>query len=256
MTDQTEADLATVPGELTLTAVGVALSFAIGRAFIGWSAFAQFTAVVIAAHLVALVQRRLRVPALVATLVSLTVGAMLLSNIHYRALSWYGLPTTETWHRAVDDAHRAFAPFRHLVAPVAPATGLLVAVGVALWLIATFADLAAFRADAPIQAVIPHLGGFAFSSVLVVGRYGALCAAAMICSLATFTLAVRAGRAERNDGPGTGPTAVAFALVSFSVVALVALSVVLAPLVRSPGLPNPLIDLRAIGRAASPSVVP
>ena len=251
------------PAEVALVGVTVAVAVSMARAFDTWQPLGSLLVVAALAHGVALSGRLLRMPALLSTIISLAVGATVITVLYYYDLSWMGLPTTDVFLRAVDDAHAAFEPFQKLVPPVAPTPGFEITLAVGLWLIATFADLAAGRSDAPVQAVLPHVVTFVFTSVLLLGRYSVLSASLFMTSLVFFTLATRTERVAR------GPSTVALDAVrpvphrtstrnSWAIGLPMLAIVAVGGLVASQVLPAPddkVVDLRSIGRGPKSRVV-
>ncbi|MGC1511760.1 MAG: DUF3488 and transglutaminase-like domain-containing protein [Acidimicrobiales bacterium] len=126
---------------------------------------ASFTSVV-GAHLLAMATRRLRLSVPV-TMLAGTVG--LVASISWLVLpstTLLGLPTVTTLTQAGDELSRAWQTFQLVVAPAPMLPGFVLAVVVAGWLIAFVADVAAFRANAPIEAAAPAAALFAFGAVL------------------------------------------------------------------------------------------
>lgn len=249
--------------ELTLPLVTFATAVSLVRAFRDWDALWPLLGIAAAAHLVAFLGRVLRRSALVSTAVGLAVGTVLVALTYYPGSTRAGLPTGATVRQAVDDAHVAFGPFEKLVAPVDSLTGFTVTFAIGLWLMATFADLAAHRMEAPVQAVVLPIVTFVFSSVLLLGRHAALSAGTMVVALALFRLAVRSGRvsaataaARRPNADGGRPPSGVAPLWASGVVLLTAV-VVLGAAVgdRAPAGDDRLLDLRALGRGPSSRTV-
>lgn len=155
--------------EISLCLVTLALVLNLGRLFIDNSYLPKLAVTALVAHVVAAVRRRVSMPSIVSILLPIVGGVVLLTALHYPAQSTLGLPNGQVISALRSDMSTAFGPFRTLVAPVPLTVGFAVALGAAIWVVAQFADLAAFGGDAPVQAIIPHLAGFMFVSILAHG---------------------------------------------------------------------------------------
>lgn len=236
--------------ELSLVGVTVAVAVAVSRAFVAWEPLLALSAWAIGAHAVSIGARRLGISAWKASVLAMVVGAIALSAVYYRDLSWFGLPTTDTWAALAIDVRDAFGPFQKLVPPIANLVGFEVVIAGGIWLMATFADLAAHRSDSPVQAVMPHVAAFIFSSVLVLGRGAAIASLVAMAALALFALSVRIRRSIIG-GQVARPvwTAGIGLLAGVSVLALV-----VSPFIQ-PESGSGLVDLRAIGRDGGNKIV-
>lgn len=171
---------------------------------------ASFTSV-IGAHLLAITTRRLRLSVPV-TLLAGTVGLVAaISWLVLPSTTFLGLPTVTTLTQAGDELSRAWQTFQLVVAPAPMLPGFVLAVVVAGWLIAFVADVAAFRANAPIEAAAPAAALFAFGAVLGqstnVGAHR-LTTAFFLVSLGGYWLAQQAlprRGAASNQAPTASP---------------------------------------------------
>lgn len=231
--------------DVALTLVTAAAAVALARAFRSWDPLWPLLAIVVLAHALTWVGRRLRLGALASSTAMLAIGSLIITTAYYRHLSAFGIPTPEVLSQAVDDARAAFGPFQNLVAPVDDLRGFSVVFAVGLWLMVMFSDLAAARSDAPFQAVIPQVAAFVFSSVLLLGRHAALTTILFVSALALYRLAVRNWRVHQSaPGQATGSAVWAVGLPILVLVLLSALVVANA----APTDRGGVVDLRAIGR--------
>lgn len=121
---------------------------------------------VLSGHLVAMTtrRRRLSVPG---TLLCGVVGlGVAVSWLVLPSTTFLGLPTPATLTQAIDELSRAWQTFRTVAAPAPVLPGFVLAVVVVGWIIAFVADIAAFRANAPVEAAAPAAALFAFGGVL------------------------------------------------------------------------------------------
>lgn len=238
--------------DVALWAVTAATAVSLVRAFRGWEELVPLLFVVTLAHGLSWLGRWLRLGAVVATLTLLALGVAVITLVYYRSQSWFGLPTADVFRQAFDDAHVAFGPFQKLVAPVDALPGFTVTFAAGLWLIAVFADLAAGRSDAPLQAITPHVATFVFSSVLLLGRHSILATVIFVSALVVYRLAVRAARLHREAGTRPGQQVVW--AVGVPMLAVVLLAAVTFSAV-APTEPGGMVDLRSIGRGPKARVV-
>lgn len=121
-------------------------------------------------------------------------------------LSWYGFPSAPAIRSLGRAIERAYGHSQVDYAPVPVRPGYVILVVIAMWVCATWGEIATSRWKAPGAALIPPIGLFAL--VLVVGtRAGApfLVAAFLTVALTYLSLAARAGlgswgRAVRRRG--------------------------------------------------------
>lgn len=248
--DEAPTDRITIITEVALTVVTLALVANVGRLFTDSSYFPKLALTAIAAHAVASARRRIPLPAALSFAVPIVTGVVFLTVLHYSAESTLGLPNTAVARALRSDLADAFGPFRTLVAPVAMSAGFAVALGAAIWLVGHFADLAAFGGDAPVQAIIPHVAGFVFVSILANGRGSAAGAVQMGVAVALFLLSVRARRRSRLRWVRGEADRGATSLVLTGAVIVVAAA--LAGVLAEPFVPGAdskgLVDLRKLGR--------
>lgn len=236
--------------EISLCLVTLALVLNLGRLFIDNSYLPKLAVTALVAHVVAAVRRRVSMPSIVSILLPIVGGVVLLTALHYPAQSTLGLPNGQVISALRSDMSTAFGPFRTLVAPVPLTVGFAVALGAAIWVVAQFADLAAFGGDAPVQAIIPHLAGFMFVSILAHGSGDTAGAIQMGATVAFFLLCVRALRRSRLRWVRGEANRGALALVGSGAAVLVLAAII--GVIVAPALPGSnsegLVDLRKFGR--------
>ena len=236
--------------EVSLCLVTLALVLNIGRLFIDNAYLPKLAVTAVAAHVLAAVRRRVSMPPVVSILLPIVGGVVLLTALHYPSQSTLGLPNGQVISALRTDMADAFGPFRTLVAPVPLTVGFAVALGAAIWVVGQFADLAAFGGDAPVQAIIPHLAGFMFVSILAHGRGDTAGAIEMGAAVAFFLLCVRALRRSRLRWVRGEANRGALALVASGAIILVVAGII--GTIVAPALPGSnsqgLVDLRSFGR--------
>jgi len=249
--DTRTADLA---AEAALIGVSVALVVCSARLFRDLTFLGPLLIVVVTAHGCSIALRRLRVGALTATMALFAIGALVITWVYLWSTTWFGLPTTTTLLAVRDAMHVAFAGFRTAVAPVPVRPGFELALAVTLWTLATFADTAAFRGDAPMQAVAPHIGVFVASSIFARGVGAAWSTAVMVGAICFHLGANRAGRMGhlrwvQSEGR-RGTSALLGGVASITAVAA------LVGAVAGPAFPGAdakaVVDLRSLGRGPGP----
>lgn len=244
----------TLAGELALVAVTVALVVTSARLFHDLSFLGAALLVVIAAHGCAITLRRLRVGAGAATIALVVIGAIVISWIHLGSTTHFGLPTGATLDAARSAISSAFSGFRQSVAPVPTRLGFDLALAITIWIVATFADTAAFRGEAPLHAVMPHIGVFIASCVFALGA-GAVWSTSLIVAAVCIHLgAQRANRLGSRPWIQSEGRRGTTALLT-GVGAITAAAAVLGSL-AGPALPGAssggLVDLRSIGKGPGP----
>lgn len=146
--------------ELGLFACAAATCFGLVRIF-GDFGYAGRTLLVTALALAtASILRRRGVNAGIAIVVHAIIGVLVLTNTYLSSSNWFGLPTAATFDAARSLIPESLAQLRSAVPPVDPSTGLLLVIGAAIWALCLFADTAAFRVHARVQAVLPFCAAF------------------------------------------------------------------------------------------------
>jgi transglutaminase-like putative cysteine protease len=155
------------PRAQRLTALGavaflaLATAFAFGRVFVGHGAtWKLIGAAVVSVGLAALLERR---SLLLATTVSAVALLVVVGVFVFPATTWFGLPTRETLHAALDALGRVGHDARVQVAPSEPLRPLILAALTAVWTASFSAHALAIRAGSPLLSILPAaaLVGFA-----------------------------------------------------------------------------------------------
>ena len=120
----------------------------------------DLVATVVAAHLLAARRPPLAAPRSWSPSRSLAAGSVLVISWIYLPAHHAagGSPRGRTSELARSQLSDAFSPFRKLIAPVPITAGFELTMALVVWVLAVFADAAAFRGEAPVQAIVPHVG--------------------------------------------------------------------------------------------------
>lgn len=238
---------------LALTAVSVTLAVSLGRLFLdGSDVVMPLIAIAVVVHGVAFAARAGGVRLRWSVTASVVATTTMLAWLHYPAAGWWAMVRPSTYRTAGNDISDALEPLRTLVAPVEATLGFEVVLGCVIAVIATFADAAAFRASARVQAVIPQLGLFAYGAVLARGSLATSTSLAFGAALLWWGVASQVIGSARVGSPTT-PTgapgrALGPALGAMGVAALIAVAL---PDTGGGGV----VDLRAIGRPPEPRTI-
>lgn len=155
-----------VVAEVTLVAVTIAAALGLARLFVDGSFLLPVIAFAVVGHAVAAACRRTGLSA--GATIATSIGTMVV------ALTWtllpettaFGIPTPGTLQTAVAELSSALATFREVVAPAPVEPGFVLAAAIGIWIVAFTADTAAFRAAAPLEAIVPSTTLFVFAAAL------------------------------------------------------------------------------------------
>jgi transglutaminase-like putative cysteine protease len=223
--------------EVSLLAVTGTVAVGFGRLFDSGGWLVPLLSVGLAAHLAGGVLRRLGLGVwLQVATAAITTLLLMTWTQAADTMRWF-LPTTDTlaaFGTAFDEALTLYPEAR---APTEPIAGFVLAGMVGIAIIATMADVAAFRLGAEIQALVPPLTLFLFCSLLGSGDHRVTSAAAFTVAALTFVLLVRSltRRSATTWLPGDdqrGPSALIRVGTSLTAVAA------LAAMVIAPALPG------------------
>lgn len=248
--------IALIAAELGLLVLGLGVGASFTRLFIDWGWLARLAIPLIAAWGVGVATRRggLRVGA--ATLVHVLVAVPVLSWVFAPGTLLVVLPTPTTATFLRDQVDVAFSSFSDLVAPVPAEDGFLVVIAAGLWVIAAFADTAAIRFRAPLQAAIPYVSSFAAVGILARDSGRTAAAVLFALSLAVYAATQQALAASQRrwvaGRAALGTRAVFTATLAVGLVAVLG-GMALGP--RLPGGTEPVVDLRDIGKGNGPRTV-
>lgn len=203
-----------------LSVVGGFIRLYQDRSFVG--VLAGFT---IGAHVLAVTLRRRRVPTAVVVAAALAGAVLAGTWLLFPASTAYWLPTRETWDLAGEALRGSRDRFEQVAAPAPVFAGFQLAAGLALYGAVWFADWAAFRLRATIEAVAPATALFVFGAILGSGRHRFTTAVAFGAAVLLFVACHRALRAQLDHAwlaasPLAGPRAVLRAGAGLAVVGL------------------------------------
>jgi transglutaminase-like putative cysteine protease len=221
----------TVAAELALLGVSLVVAAGAARLFLGWSWLAPVLLTTVAVHVLGAMARRagLGVWLQVASVAVVTFLLMCWTQTG-DTLRWF-LPTGDTlrlFGGALDEALTLYPEAR---APTEPVLGFVLATMIGVAIVATMADIAAFRLGSELQALIPPLTLFVFCSLLGSGEHRLPAALAFLATSLVFVLLMRstAGRSATSWLPGDerrGPRALVRVGSSLTAVAALGAAVV------------------------------
>ena len=239
---------------LLVLALGVAVSFT--RLFTDWGWLARLSIPLVVAWGIAVATRRggLRVGS--SALVHAVVAVAVLSWVFAPSTLLVVLPTPTTVTFLRDEVAGAFSAFSDLVAPVPAEGGFLVVIAAGLWVVAVFADAAAIRFRAPLQAAIPYVSTFAAVGILARDSGRTTAAVVFALSLAVYAATQQAlSASQRRWVAGRAALGTRSVFTTTLVVGLVAVLGGMALGPRLPGGAEPVVDLRDIGKGDGPRTV-
>ncbi len=245
-----------VAAELGLLALSLGTVGSLTRLFDGLDFMGRLLVPVAAGWALAVLLRRLGMGALLATAAHLVAGVFVLCWWFVPGTLAVVVPTPASAAAMADLVGRSFSEFSELIAPVPAQDGFLVVIAAVLWVFASFADTAAMRFAAPVQAAVPATAAFVAIGILA-REPGRLAAAVwFLVGLGTYAVTQR-GLSGLNDRwvagrSGVGARAVATSAATVVIVALVA-GLAVGP--RLPGDTDPVVDLRELGRGSAPRTV-
>lgn len=254
MTDQlrTRDLIGQTTAEVALLGITLATAIGMARLFTSGDFLWRIIVVIVVAHVLNAAIRHLRWPGWIAALVILASGVLTISWLYLGDTMTFGVPTGATLDLVRSVLQEAFAPFNSLVAPVEITAGFELTLAAAAWILATFADAAAFRGEAPVQAVIPCLASFLFTSILAAGNGELGATMLMLLALGAWAAAWHAWIATRQrwveDRPRQGSRDLlrrGLAMTAVATIVAVAIGPYL-PAQRS----TALVDLRRLGQGS------
>lgn len=217
--------------ETALLALHLSVVFGFVRLYEDTSFAWPLVAFVVGAHSLAVICRRRRVPAPIVALIAVVGAALAASWLLFPGSTRLGLPTHETWDLATAALRTSRAQFDQVAAPAPVTPGFQLTSGLALWGSVWFADWAAFRLRATIEAVAPPTVLFVFCAMLGSGEHRFSSALVFTGAVLVFVAGHRALRSQLDQAwlttsPITGPRAILRAGAALAVVGLVTGAVV------------------------------
>lgn len=232
--------------ELGIFACVVATMFGFVRVFDDHGYLGRLVIVAALASLCAAFLRRRGVGIVWSTIIHLATGLIIVSNLYLPGTSTAGLPTGATFTVARTAISDEVSQLRFAVPPVATTTGLLVLLAILTWTLTFFADSAAMRAHAPVQALAPLLVTFMAVGVSQPGFERVRSIVVLGVAVGLYTLAVRHSRdldlrwADPPGGRRSGLIRLTLSRAAMSIVVLAALALV----ATIPPGKDPVVSLR------------
>lgn len=180
--------------ELALVAVHLTVVAGFTRVYADGSFFWPLVTLVLVAQVLAASLRRRHVSAPLTMTVAMGSFVLLASLLLFGSTTRFGLPTADTVRAARDALQLARSEFSRVFAPVPVMPGFQLAAGFALTAAVWFADWAAFRLRATVEALLPGALVFLFCAQLGSGRFQIASAAAFSATALCFVLVHRAMR--------------------------------------------------------------
>lgn len=146
--------------ELGLFACMFATLFGFVRIFGNHANLGRLTIVAAASSLLAAVLRRRGTGILVSAGIHVVVGIVIIANVYLPDTVAYGIPTADTFTSAYSSMTADLPLLQTAVPPITASTGLLLVLALIAWFVPLFADSAALRIQATVQAVLPMVVTF------------------------------------------------------------------------------------------------
>ena len=232
------------------TLVSLTAGAGLGRLFVSRRPIADICAVVLLTHVICTVGRRLRIPTVIAIILSAAASGFVILTTQYPETVRHHLPTRATLTFARATVAASWRQFASVRAPVPTQVGFTVSAMLAAWLIAMLADLLIFRFRLLAEGLIPSLAVVVFTAALSTPRYRFPAVGSYVVAVAALIALTR--RAERRSGaPWLGRVLEKRARSAVSAGFLVAV-VAAATMLIAPRIPNAtgrgVVDWRATER--------
>jgi transglutaminase-like putative cysteine protease len=173
---------------VALTVLTLAAVVCMRRLFQTWDYFGPVASAAIATHFVSWWLRRVRLPAVLAALGPLAVFGLVTAWVQVPETTFYGVPTSDTFHTAWRLLHQSLDDFHTMVAPAPVTRGFIIASILGAVIVAGLADWAAYRMHAVVEATIPSFGMFIFVAALATAKGRVLATALEIAAIIGFLL--------------------------------------------------------------------
>ena len=185
---------------IALAVLTLASVLCMRRLFTDWSYFWPVAAAAVGVHAVAWVCRRTKLPGITVVVGPIVVLALTIGWFEIPETTYFGIPTTDTYHSAVDLLRGALNDFHNVVAPVKVTPGFIIASILGAVIVATLADWAAFRMRAVIEACIPSFGLFVFVAALATSTGRTLSIAVEVAAVIGYLLVHQVTHQRRVTG--------------------------------------------------------
>lgn len=226
--------------ELGLFTCVLATLFGFVRIFGNYGYLGRMTIVAATASLLAAILRRRGVGVIVSTLAHIAVGVVIISNLYLPAEVSNWFPTPHTLGMAYSTMAEELVALRTAVPPIDAGTGILLVMAVLAWLLVLFADTAAMRVHATVQAVLPLVVVFVAVGVSQPGFDRVSAIIVFTTAIGTYALVVHNSRARTMRWAGTARDA-ARGTARLSSIGLV-MSIVVLVAVTATGTMTPVSD--------------
>ncbi|MGB3410253.1 MAG: DUF3488 and transglutaminase-like domain-containing protein [Microthrixaceae bacterium] len=231
---------------LLVLALGTVAGFI--RLFDSWAFFVPLAVVTVLSWTTALLLRRAGTHIALATLVHTIIGIVVLGVTFVPESTVMGVPLPRTLSTAWLEITNSFIEIRSLIPPVEATTGFLIAVAAGIWTLVLYADTAAMRVDAVVQAAAPFALVFLAAGIPAQESGRTTAIVFFLASLVIYAITTQFDRfadlrwADRS--PSRGASSVARSAAAIAVVGGI------FALVAGVALPDQSrrIDLRKIGQ--------
>lgn len=246
----------TATADLGLLALALGTAAAFTRLFDDWSFLWGLAVPLVVGWAVAVLLRHLRVPMFATVVMHLVVGVVVLTVVFAPGTHLFGVPTGASIDLLQVSVTNSFSEFAGLVSPVAPSDGFLIVIAAGLWIFALFADTAAFRYSAPVQASIPYVSTFLATGILAHEHGRGTASICFVAGLGVYAVTERTLRASEGRWVGhsrqRGSRSIGLVAALIGICALIA-GTTLGPLL--PGGSEPVVNLRDLGKGGGPRTV-
>ncbi|HTO02011.1 MAG TPA: DUF3488 and transglutaminase-like domain-containing protein, partial [Microthrixaceae bacterium] len=234
--------------ELGLLALGLGTLAGFCRLFDGWDFFVPLATITLGSWMAALVLRRTRIPMTIAAPVHIVLGVIAIGAMFVPESTILGAPVPAAFSAAVSEVTSSFTEIRTMVPPVEATTGFLIVIAAGFWLLALYADTAALRVDAVIQAAAPYLVTFLAVGIPSNGPDRLIGISSFVAGLVIYAAAIQfrrySGLSWADRSPAVGARSVALTATGIAVAGAI------VALIAGAALPTQdrRIDLREIGK--------
>jgi len=236
-----EGALRSLPATVALTVLTCVTAATMGALFRDGSWVGRVVGAALVCHAVLWAARRWRMAQPAAALTAVVAVFLFACWALFPHTTLLGLPTGRTFSSVGGAFHDTRRAFSALVPPVPSLPGFVLSAMAGVTIVAVLSDWAAFRLQAPLEAVVPALATLIFVALLARDSNGLGWVAGFVLTTGCFLLLHRAGQ----DRGGPRFAGRAFPLVTRGGLVLTAVAVLASvavgphlPGARSPGLVN------------------